>query len=68
MKNLTPMTGYVQLLPIVGEKKNYNLVNYTQYAIGTIEWVTNENRYRARVGFTGAEGFVFERVPSIVEG
>lgn len=46
-------------MPKVGEKKNYNLVNYTQYAIGTIEWVKNENRYRARVGFTGAEGFVY---------
>lgn len=43
----------------VGEKKNYNLVNYTQYAIGTIEWLNNEKRYHARVGFTGAEGFVF---------
>ena len=43
----------------VGEKKNYNLQNYTQYSIGTIEWVKAENRYKARVGFTGAEGFVF---------
>jgi hypothetical protein len=43
----------------VGEKKNYNLKDYTQYSIGTIEWVPSQNRYQARVGFTGAEGFVF---------
>ncbi|HEX6901889.1 MAG TPA: hypothetical protein VF789_19365 [Thermoanaerobaculia bacterium] len=43
----------------VGEKKNYNLVNYTQYAVGTIEWLPKGKRYHARVGFTGAEGFVF---------
>lgn len=47
------------ILPMVGEKKNYNLVNYTQYSIGTIEWEKAENRYKARVGFTGDEGFVF---------
>jgi hypothetical protein len=47
------------VISTVGEKKNYNLQNYLQYGIGTIEWIKNENRYRARVGFTGPEGFVY---------
>lgn len=46
-------------LPVIGEKKNYNLVYYTQYTTVTIQWVENENKYLARVGFTGDEGFVF---------
>lgn len=51
---------FTPLLPsTIGEKKNYNLKDYTIYSIGTIEWLPAENRYRARVGFTGAEGFVF---------
>jgi len=59
MEKLTPMPLYIPLKLLIGEKKNYNLVNYSQYGIGTIEWVKNENRYQARIGFTGAEGFVF---------
>jgi|MudIll2142460700_1097286.scaffolds.fasta_scaffold429642_2 hypothetical protein len=59
MAKPTPMPVYIPLKQMIGEKKNYNLVNYTQYGIGTIEWVKNENRYQARVGFTGNQGFVF---------
>jgi len=54
MKPIAPLVAST-----VGEKKNYNLQNYTQYQIGTIEWIKNENRYRARIGFTGPEGFVY---------
>jgi hypothetical protein len=42
-----------------GEKKNYNLSQYTQYQVSTIEYVVAEKRYRARVGFTGSDGYVF---------
>lgn len=47
------------VLSTVGEKKNYNLQNYEFYAIGTIEYEPATALYKARVGFTGPEGFVF---------
>ena len=37
MAKPTPMPVYIPLKQMIGEKKNYNLVNYTQYGIGTIE-------------------------------
>ncbi len=43
----------------VGEKKNYNLSGYTQYHIATIEATPTPKGYRARIGFTGPEGYVF---------
>lgn len=46
-------------LSTLGEKKNYNLRNYEFYAIGTIEYDPSSGLFKARVGFTGAEGFVF---------
>jgi hypothetical protein len=59
MKKSTPKPVHIPFTRPVGDKKNYNLANYTQYGIGTIEWVQNDKRYQARIGFTGAEGFVF---------
>ncbi len=59
MKPIITKVTPPSVISTVGEKKNYNLQNYTQYQIGTIEWIKGENRYRARVGFTGPEGFVF---------
>ena len=35
----------------VGEKRNYNLVNFDLYAVGTIEYEPAENRFHARIGF-----------------
>ena len=46
-------------LMAIGEKKNYNLIQFTQYHVSTIEYVVSEKRYHARVGFTGSEGYVF---------
>ena len=35
----------------VGEKRNYNLVNFDLYSVGTIEYEPAENRFHSRVGF-----------------
>lgn len=53
------MPAYIPVKLMLGDKKNYNLVNYTQYSVGTIEWIKSENRYKARIGFTGSGEFVF---------
>jgi hypothetical protein len=42
-----------------GVTDNYNLKEYDQYNVWNIEWIKNENRYRARVGFTDHNKFVF---------
>jgi hypothetical protein len=47
------------LLTGTGEKHNYNLSQYTQYHVSTIEYLVDEKRYRARIGFTGNDGYVF---------
>ena len=49
----------LKVTPTVGERKNYNLQDYIQWSVATIEWITTENRYRARVGFSGPEGQLF---------
>ncbi len=59
MKELESEIHYYIDQPTVGETKNYNLKNYTQYNVATIEYVKAEKRYKARVGFEGAEGHVF---------
>ena len=35
----------------VGEKKNYNLVNFDLYSVGTIEYEPAQDRFHSRVGF-----------------
>ena len=47
------------LLTSSGERNNYNLSQYTQYHVSTIEYVVAEKRYRARIGFTNSDGYVF---------
>lgn len=65
-KKVTPRKKTVEkvvihplLLTSTGERTNYNLSQYTQYHVSTIEYVVSEKRYRARIGFTNSEGYVF---------
>ncbi len=41
---------------MIGEKRNYNLDEYDLYAVGTIEYEQEKNRFQARIGFQDSHG------------
>lgn len=60
MANETDTTKYpMDYLPMhfhtVGEKRNYNLIKFDLYSVGTIHFEQTENRFRSRIGFEHKE-------------
>ena len=50
-----PMDFLPMHFHMVGEKRNYNLIKFDLYSVGTIHYEPAENRFRSRIGFAHKE-------------